>query len=147
MAQNTNPIFPLTPVNTWVSGAAANAATPGVTANTTKDLTSGTIYGPIFTGKAVDGSRLDFIKVRSLGTNVQTVVRIWINNGAATTTATNNALYLERTLSATTVAEGFEQPDLILPLNISVAAGYRIYATFGTAVAAGFHLTAIAGDY
>ena len=147
MAQNTNPIFPLTPVNTWVSGAAANAATPGVTANTTKDLTSGTIYGPIFTAKAVDGSRLDFIKVRALGTNVQTVVRIWINNGSATGTAANNTLYLERTLSATTVSETAEQPDVILPLNISVAAGYRIYATFGTAVAAGFNLTAIGGDY
>lgn len=147
MAQNTNPIFPLTPVNSWVSGAAANAATPGVTANTTKDLTAGTIYGPIFTGKAVDGSRLDFIKVRALGTNVATVIRIWINNGSATGTAANNTLYLERTLSATTVSETAEQPDVILPLNISIAAGYRIYATFGTAVAAGFNLTAIGGDY
>ncbi|CAB5222548.1 hypothetical protein UFOVP378_12 [uncultured Caudovirales phage] len=147
MAQNTNPIFPLIPVNSWVSGPAANAATPGVTANTTKDLTSGTIYGPIETAGAVEGSRLDFIKVRALGTNVATVIRIWINNGAATTTATNNTLYLERTLSATTVSETAEQPDIILPMNISLAAGYRVYATFGTAVAAGFHLTAIGGDY
>jgi len=147
MAQNTNPIFPLTPVNSWVSGAAANAATPGVTANTTKDLTAGTIYGPIFTGKAVDGSRLDFIKSRALGTNVATVIRIWINNGSVTTTAANNALYLERTLSSTTVSETAEQPDIILPLNISLPAGYRIYATFGTAVAAGFHLVAVGGDY
>jgi hypothetical protein len=30
---------------------------------------------------------------------------------------------------------------------LSVPAGYRIYATFGTAVAAGFHLTSVAGDY
>jgi len=147
MAQNTSPIFPLTPINTWVSGVAANAATPGVTANTTKDLTSGTIYGPIFTGKAVDGSRLDFIKVRPLGTNVATVVRIWINNGSATGTAANNTLYLERTLSSTTNSETAEQPDIALPMSISIPAGYRIYATFGTAVAAGFHLTAIAGDY
>jgi hypothetical protein len=147
MAQNTNPIFPLIPVNSWVSGPAANAATPGVTANTTKDLTSGTIYGPIETAGAVEGSRLDFIKVRALGTNVATVIRIWINNGAVTTTATNNTLYLERTLSATTVSENSEQPDIILPMNISLAAGYRVYATFGTAVAAGFHLTAIGGDY
>ena len=147
MAQNTNPIFPLTPVNTWVSGAAANAATPGVTANTTKDLTSGTIYGPVFTGKAVDGSRLDFIKVRALGTNITTVVRIWINNGSATGTAANNTLFLERSLAATTVSETAELPDITLPLNLSVPAGYRIYATFGTAVAAGFHLTAVAGDY
>jgi hypothetical protein len=147
MAQNTNPIFPLIPVNAWVSGPAANAATPGVTANTTTDLTSGTIYGPIETAGAVEGSRLDFIKVRALGTNVQTVIRIWINNGAATTTAANNSLYLERTLSATTVSQTAEQPDIILPMGISLAAGYRIYATFGTAVAAGFHLTAIGGDY
>jgi hypothetical protein len=147
MAQNTSPIFPLTPINTWVSGAAASGTTPGVTANTTKDLTSGTIYGPIFTGKAVDGSRLDFIKVRPLGTNVTTVVRIWINNGSATGTAANNTLYLERTLSSTTNSETTEQPDIALPMGISISAGYRIYATFGTAVAAGFHLTAIAGDY
>ena len=147
MAQNTNPIFPLVPVNSWVSGTAATAGTPGLTANTTTDLTAGTIYGPIFTADATDGSRLDFIKVRALGTNVATVIRIWINNGAATTTAANNTLYLERTLSATTVSQVAEQPDIILPLNISLAAGYRVYATFGTAVAAGFHLTAIGGDY
>jgi hypothetical protein len=147
MAQNTNPIFPLIPVNSWVSGPAANAATPGVTANTTKDLTSGTIYGPIETAGSVEGSRLDFIKVRALGSNSGTVIRIWINNGAATTTATNNTLYLERSLSSTTVTETAEQPDIILPMNISLAPGYRIYATFGTAVAAGFHLTAIGGDY
>ena len=119
MAQNTNPIFPLTPVNSWVSGAAATSGTPGLTANTTKDLSSGTIYGPIFTGKAVDGSRLDFIKVRTLGTNVATVIRIWINNCYPTTTATNNALYLERTLLATSVSETAENPDIILPLSFS----------------------------
>jgi hypothetical protein len=147
MAQNTNPIFPLVPEVLWVSGTAATAGTPGLTANTTTDLTAGTIYGPIFTADATDGSRLDFIKVRALGTNVATVIRIWINNGAATTTAANNALYLERTLSATTVSQTAEQPDIILPMNISLAAGYRVYATFGTAVAAGFHLTAVGGDY
>jgi hypothetical protein len=147
MSQNTNPIFPLIPTNSWVSGTAATAGTAGLTANTTTDLTAGTIYGPIKTAGAVEGSRLDFIKVRSLGTNVATVIRIWINNGSVTTTAANNALYLERTLSATTVSQTAEQPDIILPLNISLAAGYRVYATFGTAVAAGFHLTAIGGDY
>lgn len=147
MAQNTNPIFPLIPANSWVSGVAANAATPGVTANTTTDLTSGTIYGPIETAGAVEGSRLDFIKVRALGTNVATVIRIWINNGSVTTTAANNTLYMERTLSSTTVSQTSELADVIIPMNISLAAGYRVYATFGTAVAAGFHLTAIGGDY
>lgn len=147
MAQNTSPIFPLTPVNTWVSGAAATAGTPGLTANTAKDAASGTIYGPVFTGKAVDGSRLDFIKVRALGTNVATVMRIFINNGSATTTPTNNALYMERTLSATTLSETAELADIIVPMNLSMPPGYRIYVTFGTVVAAGFHLTGVGGDY
>jgi hypothetical protein len=147
MAQNTNPIFPLVPVNSWVSGTAATAGTAGLVANTTTDLTSGTIYGPIFTGKAVDGSRLDFIKPRSLGTNTGTVIRIWINNGGATGTAANNALFFERTLNSTSVSQSAELPDLILAMNLSVPAGYRIYATFGTAVAAGFHLIAVGGDY
>lgn len=75
------------------------------------------------------------------------MIRIWINNGSATTTAANNTQYLERTLSSTTVTQTSELPDIILPLNISIPAGYRIYATFGTAVAAGFHLTAVGGDY
>jgi hypothetical protein len=147
MAQNTSPIFPLTPVSSFVSGAAANAATPGVTANTTKDLTSGTIYGPIFTANATNGSRLDFVKARALGTNVATVMRVWINNGGATGTAANNALYVERTLAATTVSETAELADNIVPLSISLPATYRIYVTFGTAVAAGFHVTATGGDY
>lgn len=147
MAQNTNPIFPLVPAVTWISGTGGTAGTPGLSANTTTDLTSGTIYGPIETAGAVEGSRLDFIKVRALGTNVATVIRIWINNGAVTTTAANNTLYLERTLSSTTVSQTAELPDIILPLNISLPAGYRVYATFGTAVAAGFHLTAVGGDY
>lgn len=147
MAQNTNPIFPLVPEVTWVSGTAATVGTPGQAANTTTDLTSGTIYGPIFTAGAVEGSRLDFIKVRALGTNTGTVIRIWINNGSVTTTAANNTLYMERTLSSTTVSQTSELADVIIPMNISLAAGYRVYATFGTAVAAGFHLTAIGGDY
>lgn len=146
MAANTTPIFPLTPSVSWVSGPAANAATPGVTANTTFDLTSGTIYGPIETAGA-NGARVDAIKVRPLGTNVATVIRLWINNGSSTGTAANNTLYMERTLSATTVSQTAEQPDILIPMNVSLPAGYKIYATFGTAVAAGYHLTALGGDY
>jgi len=146
MPANTAPIFPLVAETSWVSGAAANAATPGVTANTTFDLTSGTIYGPIITG-GTNGTRVDFIKSRALGTNVATVMRVWINNGSVTTTAANNTLYMERTISATTVSQTAEQPDIMIPLSIAIPSGYRIYATYGTAVAAGFHLTAIGGDY
>lgn len=146
MPANTTPIFPLVPVTAIVGGAAANAATPGVTANTAKDAATGTTYGPLITG-ATNGSRVDYIKVRALGTNVATVMRVFLNNGSAIGTATNNALLMERTISATTVSETSEVADVIVPINISIPSGYKLYATFGTAVAAGFHLVTVGGDY
>ena len=139
MAQNTNPIFPLVPHVSWVNAA-------GLVANTTTDLTAGTNYPSGFTAGA-NGSRLDFVRARALGTNVQTVVRIWLNNGSTTGTASNQTLIFERTLSATTVSQTAEQPDVLIPLNISIAAGYILYYTFGTAVAAGHDMSVVGGDY
>lgn len=140
MAQNTNPIFPLVPEITWIN-------TGAVTANTTTDLTAGTNYNSNFTAEVTNGSRVDFIRVRALGTNVATVMRVWLNNGSATTTAANNTLFFERTLAATTVSQTAELADVILPINISLPAGYKIYYTFGTAVAAGYSIQVVGGDY
>ena len=140
MAQNTNPIFPLVPEIAWVN-------TGAVTANTTTDLTAGTNYNSGFTAEATNGSRVDFIRVRALGTNVATVMRVWLNNGSATGTAANNTLFFERTLAATTVSQTAELADVILPINVSLPAGYKIYYTFGTAVAAGYSIQVVGGDY
>jgi hypothetical protein len=140
MAQNTSPVFPLVPEITWVN-------TGAVTANTTTNLTAGTIFDSGFTADAINGSRVDFVRVRALGTNVATVMRVWINNGSTTTTATNNTLFFERTLAATTVSQIAELPDVILPINVSLPAGYKIYYTFGTAVAAGYSIQVVGGDY
>lgn len=140
MPQNISPIFPLVPVIKWVNAA-------GLVANTTTDLTSGTIYDSGFTANASNGSRVDFIRMRALGTNVATVVRIWLNNGSATTTAANNTLFFERTISATTVSQTSELVDVVIPMSISLPPGYKIYYTFGTAVAAGFGMQVVGGDY
>jgi len=140
MAQNTSPVFPLVPVINWVNAA-------GLVANTTTDLTAGTNYNSGFTANATNGSRVDFIRVRALGTNVATVMRVWINNGATTATAANNTQFFERTLAATTVSQVAELPDVILPINASLPAGYKIYYTFGTAVAAGYGIQVVGGDY
>jgi hypothetical protein len=140
MAQNTSPVFPLVPEITWVN-------TGAVSANTTTDLTAGTNYNSGFTADATNGSRVDFIRVRALGTNVATVMRVWLNNGSATGTAANNTLFFERTLAATTVSQVAELPDVILPINVSLPAGYKIYYTFGTAVAAGYSINVVGGDY
>jgi hypothetical protein len=145
MSANTTPIFPLTPNIRWVSGAAANVNTPGVTANTTKDLTSGAISNLYQAGS--NGSRVDFIRIRALGTNVATVVRIWINNGSTYNNANNNALFTDLTIPATTNSEAAQLAETTINLNMSLPGGYALYATFGTAVAAGFHITTVGGDY
>jgi hypothetical protein len=139
MAANTSPIFTLSPEIQWAISA--------TTANTTKDLSSGTIY-PVFTG-GTNGSYVQRIRFRTLGTNLAaTVARVWINNGSATGTAANNTLFDEISLPATTVSETAAQANYELPLNFALPPSYRIYVTLGTAPnAAGWDATIIGGDY
>lgn len=136
MAANTAPIFTLTP----------NAGTPLsiVTANTTKDLTSGTIY-LLFTAGA-NGSYIKAMRLRPAGTNVATVIRGWLNNGATTGTGSNNAIWDEISIAATTNSETAAIAGTEMPFNILIPAGWRIYATTGTTVTSIFG-TVIGGDY
>lgn len=136
MAANTSPIFPVAGVVAWGKLT---------TANTAKDGT-GTV-ATIFTADATNGGRVDTVKCRALGTNVATVLRIFINNGSTNGTDTNNALYMERTLAATTLSEVAELADYEIPLNLVLPAGYKINVTLGTTVAAGWQITGVGGKY
>ena len=135
MPANTTPIFPLTPK---VSFAKLQ------TANTAKDGT-GTVAS-VFTAGA-NGARVDYLKVRALGTNVATVLRVFINNGSDPTVATNNTLFIEQTIAATTLSEVAALADNIVTLDLSLPAGYVLTCTIGTTVAAGLMVTAVGGDY
>ena len=135
---NTSPIFSIAGDAQWSSGAITAA-------NTTTDLTGGTIYA-IFTG-GTNGSYIQRIRFRHLGTNIATVARVWINNGSTTGTAANNTLWDEITLAANTLSQTAAAINYELPLGFALPAGYVIYVTLGTAVAAGFKATIIGGDY
>ena len=139
-AVNTVPIVSKAPDIQW------NDAQPVLAANTTKDLTSGTIYR-VFLADATNGGFVQRIRFRPLGTNQVTVGRVWINNGSATGTALNQMLWDEITLAATTVNEAAALAIYELPLNFALPAGYRIYVTLGQVVAAGFHVSVIGGKY
>jgi hypothetical protein len=136
MAATSTPIFAQTPVFTVGSTIA--------TANTAKDGTGTVVL--LFTAGA-NGARVDQVKVRSTGTAVATVIRIFINNGATNVTATNNSLYVETTIAATTLSETAAQVDNLIQMNISLPATYRVYATIGTTVAAALQVSAQGGDY
>ena len=137
MPANTAPIFTLLPEILWNNSVSA--------ANTTTDLTSGTIYD-VFTG-GTNGSYVQKIRFRHVGTNVSTVVRVWLNNGGATTTALNNTLFDEITIAANTVSQTAASTNYELPLNFALPPSYRIYVTTGTVLAAGLDVSVIGGDY
>ena len=111
----------------------------------------------VFTADATNGGRVERIRARPAGTNVATVLRIFINNGSSSATPANNVLYAEMTLAATTLSEvaalavseipnAATVPDgtgfpLVLP------PGYKLLATLGTTVAAGYFVAAVGGAY
>lgn len=115
-------------------------------ANTTKDLISGTIY-LVFTADATNGGRVEELRFAPKGTNIDTIARIWINNGATTATAANNNLHKEVTLPATTLDEAVIMATIVAQLALALPPGYRVYVTLPTGVAAGFHVSAVGGKY
>jgi hypothetical protein len=137
MVANTTPIFPLTPDIEW-----APAIT---TANITKDGSSGTVT-LLFTAGA-DGAFISSVDGQALGANTASVMRLFLNNGGVTTTAANNTFLRNVGLPTTTLSEVGETLGVSLPLGMPIPAGYRLYATIGTTVAAGWQFTVIAGSY
>lgn len=138
MATNKEPIYTGLPKVNW-NPAAITAA------NTAKDGT-GTV-ATVFTADAVDGSFVERLRIMSLGTNVATVLRVFINNGATNVTPANNVLWDSMTLPATTNSEVAALQTFELPLNFALAPGYKINVVIGTAIAAGVMCTVIGGDY
>lgn len=160
MAVTATPIFVQTP-----DVGAANAILSTAMTNTKAfDGTEavGTAMVLVFTAGA-NGSRIDQVTCRFASTNGATasgssnasLIRFWINNGAANTTATNNIFFGEVAMSSTTVTalgtSALTVNYLTLPTGgLNLPAGYRLYA--GSTVAAGgtniaFAVNAIGGDY
>lgn len=142
MAQNTNPIFPLTPDIQWARISSSNTAYDG----------TGTTIATIFSASA-SGSRIDYVKIRALGTNnTSSLARFFINNGGATTAPTSNSLFLEyalpTTVSSTTTEAG---SDFIIPFNLSLPTAYRLTATITVNLTGsagnGWQFTTVGGDY
>lgn len=137
MPANTAPIFSRIAHINWVNSITA--------ANTARDGT-GTV-DTVFTADAVNGSFVNKLVIRPRGTNVATVLRVFLNNGLTNATAANNVLISEAGLVATTASETAAVIGVELPLNLAVPPGYRLNVTLGTAVAAGFAVTVAGGDY
>jgi hypothetical protein len=138
MPGNTAPIYSKTGKAAWTAPALTAA-------NTAKDGT-GTV-ATVITADAVNGGYVQKLIVRPMGTNVASVLRLFLNNGGVSTTPANNALFAEVGLAATTNSEVAALTGVEVPVNIALPPGYRITATLGTAVAGGYMVIAVGGDY
>jgi hypothetical protein len=142
MAANTAPIYSRYGDVQWIGNITA--------ANTNADLTSGTSY-LVFTADASEGGFLRELRLKANPANntAATVVRVWINNGSATGTDTNSAIFTEIGIPSTTASSSAPTPDFIVPMNLALPAGYKVYLTLGTAPGGSgeFTCTAVAGKY
>lgn len=137
MAANTTPIFIKTPSVQWV--------TTGTAANTGLDGT-GTV-ATVFTADATNGSKVEKVVLEALGTNVATVVRLFVNNGSTNTTASNNSLVYEVAVASNTVSQTAISTRYEIALDLVLPAGYKLNCTIGTAIATGIQVTGIGGHY
>lgn len=137
MPGNTLPIFSKIARVEWANGITA--------ANINKDGT-GTV-DTVFTAPSPDGAYLQKLVIRPRGTNVASVLRVFMNNGGVTTTAANNVMIAEVSLPATTNSEVAALSGNEVPLNVPLPPGYRVTVTLGTAVAGGYAVAAFGGDY
>ena len=143
MAANTVPIYSKAGQIEWgATLATANVAMDG----------TGTVSTIFLAG--ADGARVERVRCKALGTNVATVLRLFINNGSDPAVAANNVLYAEKTIAATTAAAAAalltnELPDTTdtTAFPIVLPAGSKITATIGTTVAAGLRVSAIGSSY
>jgi len=132
----TSPNFTATPKIAWSGNL--------TTGTNTYDGTSGTTV--VFTAGS-SGSFLRSLELEAAGTNVATVLRVFINNGSAVGTASNNALVMQYSLPATTASATVGTPHVTVPLNLAVPAGYVVRVVLATTVAAGWQISSVHGDY
>lgn len=135
MAANIDPIFALTPKAAFAQITAANTAKDG----------TGTVSTVATAG--ANSAMLEDIRCLPKGTNVASVLRVFLNNGGSAAVAANNSLWFEATLPSSTLTETSQQTPVIIPMNRAIPAGYNVNICIGTAVAAGWSFVGTWGDF
>lgn len=145
MAANTAPIFSI--VGAIDSVASNNSGlVVGPTANTALDG-SGTLYKAFTAG--TNGSYVQKIRFRPVGSPAATVARVFISS-STTTSATATWLYDEITLPSVTQSQTAASSVFEIPLNFALDPSYLLYVTFGTSTGSsgtGYSVVVIGGDY
>ena len=128
MSANINPIFPLLP---RCAGATLT------TAATEKDGSTATAL--LVAGE--NGTRIDKIIIKPIGTNVATVARFFVTGTGM------NTIVTEQSLAASEASEEVSLAEYVLTRDDTLPAGATLKVALGTTVAAGVQVTVFGGDY
>lgn len=143
MTANTSPVYTLT---ADLSTNGATGASQPITAAAADYTGISANYVLVHTAGA-NGSYISQLRFVASGSNVATVARLFANNGSTVGTATNNCPIDQVALPATTATNTAATTTVILPLNLRLASGWKLYVGIATAVAAGWTVVAEAGQY
>ena len=150
MPGNNLPLYAKNAVNS-AGGNASTALSATITAAANDFTGAGASNVLIMTADATAGATGTFLLgflVKATGTNVASVARLFLNNGATNATVTNNTFVDEMPLPVTTAAAaGGTGPTIFWPYNKVVQPGFRMYVGLGTAVTGGWQFTPIYGDF
>lgn len=143
MPANTSPIFS-------IAGDVSSNSTTGMAPTLTSaanDYTGISANNSLVFTAGTNGGFVQRLRFKAAGSNVATVARVYFNNGSVNTSAANNSFYGEISLPATTASATAATVDIDYPMNMAIPASFRLYVGLGTAVAAGWVVTPIAGEY
>lgn len=143
-------------IDQWGSPSALSTEASQTTTGSTSTITwnwaavAGAVSYRIFVGSATNAQVIYF----TTNTNSYTMTTATINlatnlpaQGNPSDFLTNNMLYGEVSLPATTASASAATTDIDYPLNLALPPGYHILVGLGTTVAAGWTVTTIAGKY
>lgn len=140
MPANTSPIYSSAGDIQW-------AALPLIGANAAYD---GTGVVSTVISASISGSFVQRLRFKASGSTTATVARIYINNGFSNVTASNNVLFDEITLAATTATQTAATTLYEVPMNIALPPAYRINVAAATApggAGGGWQVSAVGGSY
>lgn len=100
-----------------------------------------------WTADATNGGFIAKLRLKATGSNVATVLRVYINNGGVNTSAANNSFFGEISLPLVTASATQGTIEVDYQMNIAIDPGFRIYVGLGTTVAAGWVVIGIGGKY
>lgn len=147
MPANIAPIYVLNG-NLTANGATAFASPITASAN---DVTGAGANNVLVFTAGANGSLIQKLRFKANGTNVASLARIFLNNGLANTTATNNTYFDDLPLPASTISTtaltGATIEYSFSANGLLLESGFRIYVGLTVAVAAGWSVIPVAGDY